>query len=198
MTRPIVLLDMDGPLADFDGHFWRRCLDRGITFDIESPDDQRHRYFTEHIPNRRERRWARDMVDQAGWFADLPVTRGAQDAVAELVERFDVWVCTKPLTVNPTCLNDKHAWLVDHFPVLADRMITAPDKSMIHGTVLIDDAPKPEWFARASWRPVIFGAPFNGPSQMLEYLGLTRISWDYPEAIGVLTELIDVWGRAGR
>lgn len=175
--QPIVLLDMDGPLADFDRHFWHRCHERGFTFDVESCDDQWHRYFTEHIPNRRERQHARAMVDAPGWFRDLPVTPGAKDAVAQLVERFDVWVCTKPLEANPTCLNDKHAWLTEHFPALTDRLICAPDKSMIHGTVLIDDAPKPEWFARATWRPVIFPAPFN--EQAPEYRGLPRFGWEH-------------------
>ena len=158
---PTLLLDMDGPLADFDRHFWDRCQERGFAFDVDSCDAQRHRYFTEHIPNRRERRHARAMVDEPGWFRDLPVTSGAQAGVAELLDHFDVWVCTKPLEANASCLNDKHAWLVEHFPALSDRLITAPDKSLVRGAVLLDDAPKPEWFDRATWRPVIFPAPFN-------------------------------------
>lgn len=178
-----VLIDMDGPLADFDWAFWDACTVRGFTFDIDTHEDQRHRYFTEHIPDRNERRRARAMVDAAGWFRHLPVTPGAEEGVeALLAEGFDVWVCTKPLEANRTCLNDKHAWLVEHFPALSDRLITAPNKAMIHGTVLLDDAPKPEWFAAATWEPVIFPAPFNAAS----YPDLRRWTWgqDVPGLLG--------------
>lgn len=171
-----LLLDMDGPLADFDRHFWKRCTERGYLFDVEHPDQQRHRFFTEHLPIRRERQQARAMVDQAGWFADLPVTPGAREGVAQLLDLgFDVWVCTKPLEANPTCLNDKQGWIEEHFPALAGRLIIAPDKSMVHGDVLLDDAPKPEWFPLASWRPVIFAAPFNYGDPA--YSGLPIWSW---------------------
>lgn len=171
-----LLLDMDGPLADFDRHFWDRCIARGYTFDVGHHHHQRHRYFTEHLPIRGERKAARAMVDAPGWFADLPVTPGAIEGVAALLAAgLDVWVCTKPLEVNPTCLNDKQAWLAHHFPALHGRLITAPDKSMIRGDVLIDDAPKPEWTARASWRPVIFDAPYNREGTPWEHL--PRFRW---------------------
>jgi 5'(3')-deoxyribonucleotidase len=178
--RPTLLLDMDGPLADFDRHFWDRCTAEGFTFDVDGPEHQRHRYFTDHIPNRRERAQARALVDAPGWFADLPVTVGAQEGVEELLSYFDVWVCTKPLEANPTCLNDKHAWLVRHFPALAGRMITAADKSMILGEILLDDAPKPEWFDRAWWFPVIFPAPFNRD----QYEG--QLGWGWGDPIDTL------------
>ncbi len=171
-----ILLDMDGPLADFDLHFWRRCTDEGITFDINGPGYQSHRYFTEHIPNRAERRRARAMVDAAGWFADLPVTPGAQEGVeALLVAGVDLWVCTKPLEVNPTCHSDKANWIARHFPALADRLILAPDKSMIVGDLLLDDAPKVDWLARATWLPVMFPTPYNGDDT--DWCGLPRWSW---------------------
>lgn len=178
MTRPTLLLDMDGPLADFDRHFWDRCQAAGYTFDVTCHTAQRHRFFTEHIPNRRQRAAARAMVDAPGWFADLPVTPGARAGVAALLTVFDVWVCTKPLEANPTCLNDKHAWLVEHFPALADRMITAPDKSLINGALLLDDAPKPVWFGRARWRPVIFPAPYNHNDPA--FAALPRWTWGDP------------------
>lgn len=183
-----ILLDQDGPLADFDYHFWRRCAEQGFTFDCDGPEFQQHRYFTDHIPNRRERAKARAMVDAPGWFAELPVTPGAQAGVEQILDAgLDVWVCTKPLEANPSCLNDKHAWLVRHFPALSDRLITAPDKSMVVGDVLLDDAPKPEWFERACWAPVIFEAPFNRD----QFEGLPRWSWCDP--IEALLERAVLW-----
>lgn len=177
LNRPLVLLlDMDGPLADFDRHFHDRCVEMGgIEFDVAGPHEQTERYFTEHIPDPRQRREARKMIDAAGWFAQLPVVEGAKEGVAELeAAGIDIWVCTKPLERNPTCRDDKGAWLRRHFPQLEDKLILAPNKGMIHGDILLDDAPKVEWFDYATWRPVLFAVPFNSSP---EWATLPRWTW---------------------
>lgn len=182
-VTPIVLVDMDGPLADFDQHFWDRCAAAGHSFDIEHPHQQEHRYFTDHLSDPDERRAARAMVDSPGWFEALPVTPGAAAGMAALAELADVWICTKPLEVNPTCRDAKAAWLAEHFGSYWERrLIIAPDKSLVAGDVLLDDAPKPEWYdgrvkvaPRALWRPVIFTAPFNGVGS--DWSGLPHWTW---------------------
>lgn len=177
MNRPVILLDQDGPLADFDKHFWDRCQDRGYTFDIQHCSEQRHYYFSEHIVDERERAEASALVDQAGWFYDLPVTPGAQEGVAELMELADVWVCTKPNN-NPTVRDDKVAWLKLYFPDLAEKCIIAPNKGLVHGSVLLDDHIRTEWLPYATWAPVVYPTPFNGP----ELPGVPRWTWgDYPD-----------------
>lgn len=163
-----LLLDMDGPLADFDAAGYARCAALGLTIDSHL-HERTARYFTDHMPHRHERDAARQFIEAAGWFRDLPVTAGAKEGVAELIAAdVDVWVCTKPLERNPTCRDDKGAWLAEHFPMLEDKLIIAPDKSLICGAVLLDDAPKTEWVGRAPWSPVIFTAPFNGPGSEWE------------------------------
>lgn len=190
MTKqPTLLLDMDGPLADFDEHFWRRCIDAGYTFDVDGPTQQQHRYFTDHMPDPTERATARAMVDTAGWFAELPVTPGAIEGVELLHEHFDVWVCTKPLETNPTCLNDKQAWLHRHFPTLENRMVTAPNKALIVGDILLDDAPNPDWFPHATWTPVIFATPYN---QAAPWANLPRTTWSSPTFLDHLQALAPV------
>ena len=112
-------------------------------------------------------------------LAELPVVPGAQQGVLDLLNAgVEVWVCTKPLEVNPTCHSDKANWILRHFPPLHDRLIIAPDKAMVVGDVLLDDAPKPEWFERAAWRPVIFDSPFNRPM----FPGCQRWTWGQPIA----------------
>lgn len=170
---------MDGPLADFDRHFHTKCVEMGgIEFDVDGPHVQSERYFTDHIPDPTQRRLARTMIDAAGWFRSLPVVEGAKEGVAELLDfGFDIWVCTKPLEKNPTCRDDKGAWLREHFPMLEDRLIIAPDKSLIIGDVLLDDAPKVAWFKSAPWVPVLFAVPFNGPGSEWDGCNLLRWSW---------------------
>lgn len=178
-----LLLDMDGPMAAFDEAFFTACRTAGFQMDIDHPSKQIHRYSTDHIADRFTRNRARELVNQDGWFRNLPVTPGSQEGVEELLSAdFDIWVCTKPLESNKTCRDEKAAWLAEHFPQLKNRLITAPDKSMIIGDILLDDAPKLEWLGRALWRPVIFTMPFNVTGSKWE--DLPHWTWgDDPEQL---------------
>lgn len=172
----IFLLDMDGPLAAFDSYNFDRIKQAGHALDIESLEHQRHRFLDNHLLHRHQRKEVRTWVDTEGWFRDLPVTEGAQEGVEALLAcDLELWVCSKPLDTNPTCATEKKAWLAEHFPALKDRLILAPDKSLIVGDVLLDDAPKLKWLPRAQWAPVIFTCPFNGPGS--EWEGLPHWSW---------------------
>lgn len=172
-----LLLDMDGPLAAFDEHGWLHVEKNGWQADVASWADQRHRYFTDHLPTSAERKQARRMTEAKGWFRDLPVTAGAKEGVRELLayrgqfgQSLDIWVCTKPMASNPYCADEKRAWIAEHFPELKNRIIITPDKSMVCGSVLLDDAPNPAWIGNAWWKPVIFTQPFNGEgSHWAEY-----------------------------
>lgn len=177
MNKPTLLLDMDGPLAAFDSHGWERCVEAGHEFDT-SFHSRRHRFFTDHMPHLHHRKETRRMIESPGWFAGLPVTPGATEGVPELMEVFDVWVCTKPLEANPTCRDEKGRWLRQHFPYLEDRLIIAPDKSLIRGDILLDDAIKPSWVSRAQWQAVVFTEPFNGEGS--EWADWPHWAWGDP------------------
>lgn len=177
--KPILLLDMDGPLADFDRAFYEMCVESDYTLNITSlQDPARRRFMTDNIPDPRERALARATVDTTHWFRHLPVTPGAKDGVPELMEHFDVWVCTKPLEVNPWCRDDKYAWLVEHFPELHDRMIVAPKKRYVYGHVLLDDAPALDCAREAPWVPIVFSDVYNGTGSQWSHL--PRWSWGEP------------------
>lgn len=170
----VLLLDMDGPLADLDLHFWNQ-VQKQVPLDIKSLSEQRHRYLSDHVlaPHRRA---SRRLVETPGWFRALPVTEGAQEGVQALLESFDVWVCSKPLNASPTCCDEKRAWLAEHFPDLRSKLILASDKSMICGDYLLDDAPKLHWIDSATWEPIIFTRPFNSrPESELAFL--THFAW---------------------
>lgn len=178
MTRPIVLVDMDGPLADFDRAFHDLCTARG--WPLHSTfETQCHRFATDCMDDNSHAAEARRIVDSCHWFLDLEVVDGAVDGLAELDRVAEVWICTKPLEANPYCRDDKAAWveryLGEHW---LRRLILSPDKSMVRGSILLDDAPKPPWFERAEWAPVIFPTPWNGHGS--DWDGLPRWSWGDP------------------
>lgn len=167
-SAPVLLLDVDQPLAQFNVHFWNEAERCGFYFDIAEMHMQTKRYLTDHIVHS-HRKQSRKLVEATGWFRALPVTPGSQEGVEELQRRgVDIWLCTKPLEENPSCRDEKGAWVAEHFPKLLKKLIITPDKSMCVGDVLLDDAPKVEWFDHAMWRPVLFTEPFNGQGSIWE------------------------------
>jgi 5'-nucleotidase len=171
MTLTTLLIDMDGPLADFDRAFYTYCGRNGYamhngTVDISNRCTE-HRFATDCITNTGNKRRARTHVDRSHWFASLPPTEGAIEGINLLAEHpdvNDVFICTKPMEANPHCRDDKAEWVNDFLGrEWVRRLIITPDKGMVRGDVLLDDAPKPHWFERAEWRPVIFPTPWNAP-----------------------------------
>lgn len=187
--KPVLLLDMDGPLADFDQAFWELCVSNGFEFDIdhlESPG--RRRFLTDNMPNKRERDYARNWVNNGDnhWFLNLPETPGAIQGTYELMEVFDVWVCTKPLEVCHSCRDDKGRWIKRYLPELEDKLIIAPNKGMVRGNILLDDAIKTAWLAYAEWHPVVFPSVFNGKGSDWERMD----SWTWGDPVQDLLDLV--------
>ena len=160
--RPIFLLDMDNVIAGFDDAIFRLAEEHGFHIDLDGYEDPKRKYFlTENMPDPSHANALRTIINSTRFFLDLPVVPGALDGVAELMEYFDVWICTKPLEANPWCRDDKALWLRKWFPHLEHKAIMTPKKSLVHGDILLDDAPHQNCIHRASWIPVVFEQPYN-------------------------------------
>ncbi len=178
----ILLLDQDGPLASFDEAAFAACEREGWGVDC-TLITQQHRFMTDHMPDDDHRTLLRKIIDEPGWFRNLPVVEGAREGLKELAEHFEVWICTKPLESSAVCRDDKAAWLVEHFGREWERrMIPAPDKSMVRGHILLDDAPNLEEIQRALWLPIVF--PMSWNQQGSDWEGLPCWTWgDDPERL---------------
>lgn len=184
---PTFLLDMDGPMAGFDNRFFDLCDEFGWPYDC-TRETQIHRFATDHL-SREHAKLARAEVNRPGWFRSLPVTPGAQEGLPKLARVADVWICTKPLEANPACRDEKAAWLVEHFGREWERrLIITPDKSMVRGDILIDDAPHPDWYERASWLPVIFRMPWNGVGSKWD----DQPTWSWGDPVSELLRIIKI------
>ena len=80
-------------------------------------------------------------IHEPGFFADIPVMPGAQDAVVRLQERYDIFVATAAMEF-PNSFRDKYDWLAEHFPTIPwKNYIFLGDKSILGADYLIDDMP---------------------------------------------------------
>lgn len=176
----IVLVDLDGVMADFDLTLWERTREHWPA--DYHPDQQAHRFCTDLLRGA-ARKAVRAETYKPGFFASLAPIPGAVDGVRELaaMDGVDVWFCSKPLYGNPTCHSDKAAWLEQHLGAeWSRRLILAADKSMVFGDILLDDAPRLEWLelGEAPWEPVVFTRPWNGPGS--DWGHIPRWSWGDP------------------
>lgn len=185
MTLPTLLCDQDGVLASFDRRYFDMCRENGFKLDCEL-EDRQHRFAHFHLEDESHRELAYQVVCEPGWFANLPPEPGALEHFHELSEHFDVWICTKPMEKNPTCRDEKARWIREHLGEEWERkLILAPDKSLVRGAILLDDAPKIEWLGRAEWQPVVYPHSFNGPGSEWEHLP----HWKWGDPVQILVDI---------
>lgn len=180
----VLLCDMDTPLAGFDERAIDLCAENGWPMDIAHVGELTKRWVTHHVIDPEHRDLLRAAIrHQPGWFRSLPVVEGAREGLEKCARRFDeVWICTRMPSLeewDPSWASEKVAWTREHFGFeWSQRLIITPDKSLVTGTLLLDDAPTPAWFARARWKPVMYPTAYNGAGS--EWEGLPRWSWDQP------------------
>jgi len=81
----------------------------------------------------------RSHLFEQGFFIDLPVMEGAQAAVRELLQDYEIFVVTAAQEFRYS-LEEKHRWLEKHFPELHwKNYVFCGDKSIIRADYMIDD-----------------------------------------------------------
>ncbi len=159
---PLILLDQDGPLADFDTAIHDVLDEAGY----DSSLLRRTRWETTADVRRCFGSHAARIVETArhapGFYRDLRVVSGAREAVAHLLEAgCHVVVCTAPSLQNETCASEKIAWLAEHFPELRKSFAVVKDKTLVRGDVLVDDKPVVSGALTPTWEHLRFATPGN-------------------------------------
>lgn len=170
--KPILLVDMDGVLCDFVGKFndiWRlRYPDRFFL----APEKATTFYFEDEYPEEYKED-IREIVNQPGFFSNLDPLKGSLVGITQLSNLYNVFICTSPLTSNPTCLNDKYNWVKNYLGTdWLKKLIITKDKTLIQGTFLLDDKPEIYGNTVPTWEHVIFDQPYNRQSRK------RRVNWE--------------------
>lgn len=161
IERPVVLVDMDGVMADFDGEVSRKLLSQLPGFSL--PDPSTDFYITRRISDPDHVAVARSIQSSEGFFRGLQPIDGALDGWHQLEEMgYAPRICSSPLRSNLWCATEKLAWLETHLGVsVAAHAIIDKDKSRYDAIALIDDRPVVKGAEHAPWQHVLFSQPYN-------------------------------------
>ena len=164
--RPwIVLVDMDGTIADFDA----RAFDLMATRHPEVPLpqwDERQYPLANSLQNAAHRQLLRALFKEPGFFSEMKPIEGAVVALREMVANgYEVRLCSSPLANSPRCVMEKVEWVIAHLGIeWVDRLILTRDKTLVRGDILIDDAPTAKGQALVpTWKHVYYDQVYNRP-----------------------------------
>lgn len=161
--KPVVLVDMDGVLADFDAELIARIKLRHPH--IPLLQTQQSFYFSQDYPEYEDD--IRNLSDEEGFFASLPLIDHAIEGWQRIIDLgYHPRICSSPKHTNPYSESEKIIWLRRHMvpifgPSIADEAIITKDKHLCDGIALIDDRPEVRSTDEASWQHIIFDRPFN-------------------------------------
>jgi 5'-nucleotidase len=159
-----VLVDMDGVMADFEAPNnalvaacgVRPIVDRQDFYYADSYRDFPDVLETIYAENRRP-----------GFFRNFPVVDDAVEGWQRIMEAgFVPRVCSSPIEDHPTVIDEKKAWLAEHFAPrfgswVVDTAIFNRDKSGYDAIAMIDDRPTLRNIESARWRHIVFDQSYN-------------------------------------
>lgn len=130
-----IAVDMDEVIADFTAKLLSIYNNKYGTSYIEK--DLVGKNLRDVHPEHAE--YIRNVIQQSDYFADLPLMKGAREALEKLSEKHEIFITTAAMDF-PTSFNAKYAWLSENFPFISDRnYVFCGDKSIISADYLIDD-----------------------------------------------------------
>lgn len=134
MKRPLVLVDVDGVLFDFDRAFFSKIEEHyGIKYERAGS-----KFDYEDLPDWNTGFWG---LCSMGGFASTPgcIYPGAVEGVNALREIADVEVCTSPYKGSLTWVGERDLWLKQHFGFKPEDIHYTHKKHRMIADFLVDD-----------------------------------------------------------
>lgn len=158
--RPIVLVDMDGVLADFDGATEAFLRERHPHVTIAP---RKNFYFRHDYPDEAHHALINDLHASQHFFRNLPEIPDALEGWQRIIDLgYEPRICSSPLHTNEWCKEEKLAWVEHHLgKQAAKNAIITSNKEEHDGIVLIDDRPEIKNAANAIWQHITFDQPYN-------------------------------------
>lgn len=180
--RPIILLDVDGVIADFTG----KVLSLGDTVfgtSFTFQDVKTWDLFSLFSPEQAQ--VLTNYICAEKFCYGIEVLPGAKEAVAKLRELGDVYAVTAPWWDSKHWLYERTEWLKKHFGFSNGSIVHTGAKHLVRGDVMIDDKPENlyDWSNKVKGLSILIDAPYNqlikSPNPGFEDKALVRAkTWD--------------------
>lgn len=123
VAPPVLLLDMDGTIVDWDAGFRALWAERSII-------DRKKSYYMQQCAENEFYHEAELLMHEEGFFENLPEMPGAIQAIKEMEEYgFKVVICTSPILTSRYCAQEKLNWIRKHLGARwLDKVILCSDK----------------------------------------------------------------------
>lgn len=158
--RHIVLVDMDGVLADFDGASETFLRQNHPHIPIAQ---RKNFYFRDDYTDLAHQAILNDLHTSQFFFRNLPEIPGAIEGWQRIIDLgYEPRICSSPLSSNEWCEAEKLEWVEHHLGKEACKTaVITKDKEQVDGIALIDDRPTIKHAEQASWQHVVFHRPYN-------------------------------------
>lgn len=179
----IILIDQDGPLADFERGFlkaWRRQFPN----EFHVPLHKRRSFYVRDDYPEHLREKVESIYFAPGFYRSLPPILGAVETLTKLAEfGHDIQICTSPLSRYENCVLEKYQWVEEHLGrEFTKRIILSKDKTMVMGDVLLDDKPEVKGLFAPVWEHILFACHYNQ-----HVTGKRRVTWnDFAQIINAV------------
>jgi len=141
-------------------------LDKRTTFNVKEQYPLDHQPLIEAI-----------YLEQ-GFYAGLQPIDGSLEALTEMAESDEVFLCTSPLRANPFCVQEKFEWIEKQLgKAWTKRVIVTKDKTIVDGNVLVDDREQ-KGVQEPIWEHVLYDQPYN-----VHVTGKRRMTWQNWKAV---------------
>lgn len=166
MNSVIILVDMDNTIADFNGRIVSTYNSRhpeGSHITHEDSDNWEIDLYYGEVMSPEVGKELRDIYYEKGFFENLDPISGSIDALSEMLsEGYQVYLCTSPLSKFENCVSEKYKWVQNHMGnEWSKRIILTKDKTMIRGSILIDDKPIIRGTMEPIWKHIYYSQPYN-------------------------------------
>jgi 5'(3')-deoxyribonucleotidase len=160
-VTPIVLLDCDGPLADFVGACAAELSRYGVTRRLE--DVTKFNLEAAWGLTQAQKNILTNAYRRRGFCEEITPQPGAVDAVKRLHKVADVFCVTTPMWSGPTWQHERVNWLREHFDIDRNHVVLTGAKHLVHGDVFVDDKAEAvsEWRTHRGGLGILWAMPHN-------------------------------------
>lgn len=133
-TKPRLLLDVDGVLADFttpalqflESIGKQKKFEQILSWDVFEADDEVERLFKEKV------------ATKPGFCLNLSPLRGSIEFVQKAKENYSVEILTTPYNV-PNWYDERKDWIVKHYGIQRSHITFTHKKQHYEGEIFVDD-----------------------------------------------------------